>query len=85
MAKMYQQWSTIRKAFYDLGKEGGCIGKTELKYYFNHWGISMTDAEFDQIYESFDIDKDGKISYADFHKAIGNEITPTEGLYFRQD
>jgi hypothetical protein len=33
----------------------------------------------------FDVDKDGKISYNDFHKSVGSEIHPGEGLYFRQD
>ena len=32
----------------------------------------------------FDLDKDGKISYKDFSKAIGGEIHPSETLYFRQ-
>lgn len=30
-----------------------------------------------------DADKDGKISYNDFHKSIGSEIQPGESLYFR--
>lgn len=85
MAKIYQQWTTIRKAFNDMNKQGGCIGRDELKFYFDSWGLLMTEKEFDGIYNIFDVDKDGKVSYMDFHKAIGNEITPTEALYFRQD
>jgi hypothetical protein len=33
----------------------------------------------------FDIDQDGTINYRDFSAAIGHEIHPGEGLYFRQD
>ena len=35
------------------------------------------------IFDKFDVDKDGKISYKDFHKSIGTEIHPGETLYFR--
>ena len=45
----------------------------------------MSDEQFEIIYDSFDVDKDGKISYSDFHKSIGSEIHPGESLYFRQD
>ena len=31
----------------------------------------------------FDVDRDGKISYSDFNKAVGSEIHPGETLYFR--
>lgn len=45
----------------------------------------MSEAKFNDIYAYFDIDGDGQISYKDFHHAIGSEIHPAEGLYFRQD
>ena len=37
------------------------------------------------IYDTFDVDGDGKISYSDWHKSVGPEIHPGESLYFRQD
>jgi Ca2+-binding EF-hand superfamily protein len=61
----------------------GYLSKDELKFYFTHWGLSMTNEEFEKVYDYFDIDKDGKISYFDFNKAVGPEIHPGETLYFR--
>jgi hypothetical protein len=63
----------------------GIISKPELQFYFTHWGLKMSDKQFNEIYDTFDVDKDGKISYSDFHKSIGSEIHPGETLYFRQD
>ena len=86
IGKITSQWKTIRKAFYDMNKdtsESGIISKPELKFYFNHWGLKMSEKQFDKIYDMFDADKDGKISYNDFHKSIGSEIHPGETLYFR--
>ena len=63
----------------------GIISKAELMFYFNHWGLKMSEEQFEEIYNTFDVDGDGKISYSDFHKSIGSEIHPGESLYFRQD
>jgi len=42
--KIKFQWKTIRKAFIDLNKEkSGSIEKDELKFYFQHWGLYLTD------------------------------------------
>jgi len=45
----------------------------------------MTEEQFLQLFTTFDIDKDGIISYQDFAKSFGHEIHPGETLYFRQD
>ena len=65
--------------------QSGYISTNELKFYLNHWGLKLNDKEFQAIYDAFDVDKDGKISYNDFHKSVGPEIHPGETLYFRQD
>eukprot|EP00347_Sterkiella_histriomuscorum_P012608 403367915 len=84
--KIKSQWKTIRKAFIDLNKEKtGFIEAQELRFYFKHWGLDLTDQQFQFIFNKFDCDKDGKISYKDFHKSVGSEIHPGETLYFRQD
>lgn len=85
--KMRVQWKTISKAFKDMNKDIHSDGITEgeLKFYLNHWGLRMSDQKFHEIYKMFDIDRDGKISYNDFHHSIGNEIHPGESLYFRQE
>jgi Ca2+-binding EF-hand superfamily protein len=42
--KIKFQWKTIRKAFIDLNKEKtGNIEAQELKFYFHHWGLNLTD------------------------------------------
>ena len=65
----------------DISTEG--ISPPELKFYFNHWGIKMTDEQFQEIYEWFDADGDGCVSYQDFNAAVGSEIHPGETPYFR--
>ena len=86
LEKIQFQWKTIRKAFCDLNKEkSGCIMPEELRFYFKHWGLQVTEEQFKFLFNNFDVDKDGKISYKDFQISVGAEIHPAEGLYFRQD
>lgn len=67
-------------------KKSGCIEPKELWFYFQHWGLGgITDQQFKYLFDKFDADGDGKISYKDFQITIGTEIHPAEGLYFRQD
>ena len=63
--------------------KSGSITKKDLALYFYSWQLSPQ--QFNWLYEKFDCDKDGKISYNDFTKTIGSELYPQEGLYFRQD
>lgn len=63
----------------------GKISQRELKFYLNFWGIDISQKDFDIIFNRFDLDKDGLISYKDFQVSIGSEMFPSEGLYFRQD
>lgn len=86
LEKIKFQWKTLRKAFGDLNVEKtGSISKNELKFYLHFWGIDISDEDFKRVYNNFDVDKDGKISYKDFYLSIGQELFPQEGLYFRQD
>jgi len=86
LEKIKFQWKTLRKAFMDLNIEKtGKISKRELKFYLNFWGMDISEAEFTYIYNRFDLDGDGLISYKDFQLSIGSEMFPAEGLYFRQD
>jgi Ca2+-binding EF-hand superfamily protein len=59
------------------------IAEDELRFYLQHWGLNLTEEQFKFIFNKFDVDKDGEISYMDFHKAVGSEIHPGESLYFR--
>ena len=84
--KIKFQWKTISKAFKDIKKDvetEGYITEAELMFYLNHWGLKMTPEQFKEIYSMFDVDQDGKITYNDFHLAVGHEIHPGETLYFR--
>ena len=84
--KISDQWKTIQKAFNDLNRsKTGKITQDEFKFYLNHWGITTTPQEFEEIWSKYDLDKDGFISYADFQATLGMELFPQEGLYFRQD
>ena len=44
----------------------GKISQRELKFYLNFWGMEISQAEFDLIFNKFDLDGDGLISYKDF-------------------
>ena len=45
----------------------------------------MNEQQFAQVFDHFDYDKDGKISYADMRETVGNVLNPEEGFYFRQE
>jgi len=56
----------LKKAFSDLNlSKTGKIKPWELRYYFTHWGIETTDEVFMEIFNKFDQDGDGLISYPD--------------------
>jgi Ca2+-binding EF-hand superfamily protein len=61
----------------------GKISRREFKFYLNFWGLEITEEEFNNVFNKFDIDGDGVISYKDFQVSIGAEMFPAEGLYFR--
>ena len=76
----------MKKAFKDFNADNDpYIDKDELIFFLEHWGFPMTDAQADIVFEFFDKDKDGQISYQDFVESIGFEIHPGETLYFRQE
>lgn len=67
LEKIKFQWKTLRKAFMDLNIEKtGRISRREFKFYLNFWGMDITDEEFEAVYNKFDLDQDGVISYKDF-------------------
>jgi Ca2+-binding EF-hand superfamily protein len=84
--KIMCQWKTVRKAFMDMNSEkDGNISKNEFKYQLDFWGLKITDEQFEKVFNKFDVDGDGLISYKDFQMSIGADMFPAEGLYFRQD
>ena len=63
----------------------GKISRREFKFYLNFWGLEITEDEFIKVFNKFDIDGDGVISYKDFQVSIGAEMFPEIGSYFRYD
>jgi Ca2+-binding EF-hand superfamily protein len=43
------------------------IAEDELRFYLQHWGLNLTDEQFNIIFKMFDQDGDGMISFNDFH------------------
>lgn len=86
ISKIRQQWSTVNKAFKDFNEDNDeFIDKQELKFFLTHWGFPLNDIQADTVFQYFDKDGDGGISYKDFVESIGFEIHPGETLYFRQE
>jgi Ca2+-binding EF-hand superfamily protein len=48
----------------------------ELNNYLKHWGMQLTEEQFKELFEFFDSDRDGKISYEDFQNTVGKVINP---------
>lgn len=82
MESMRHHWKKVRSAFMGLNVDKqGCITRAELWNFFSSWGLS--DAQFETLFNKFDKDQDGEISYEDFNLTIGHELYPSETLYFR--
>ena len=45
--------------------------------------MDISPEDFKKVFDKFDLDGDGQISYKDFQVSIGSEMFPAEGLYFR--
>ena len=84
--KITQQWKSIKTAFTKINTEKKkYIDKLELKIALKNLGFYLDSSVFNKLYDIFDYDKDGQISYQDFKATIGEKIQPEEFLYFRQD
>ena len=49
----------------DVGKTGD-ITPEDLRFYLTHWGIIADDKALTELFNYFDADGDGKVSYMDF-------------------
>jgi Ca2+-binding EF-hand superfamily protein len=78
------QWTTLKKAFRDISQEkGGYIHQYDFRYLLEGWGYILTNEQFKYIFDKFDLDQDGKISYQEFRNSFGRHLNPDETLYFR--
>ena len=67
----------MRKAFMELdASKSGSIHPDDFKFYLTHWGIKTSDEKFKELFDFFDADKDGIISYKDFQDTVGKEMQP---------
>ena len=47
--------------------------------------MAATPDKFNELFDYFDADGDGKISYKDFQETVGEQMQPNQGKYWRQD
>lgn len=67
LEKIKFQWKTIRKAFQDMNvSKTGKITEDEFKYFLQFWGMTITEQQFKAVFDKFDLDGDGALSYKDF-------------------
>lgn len=76
----------MHKAFIamDVSKTG-TISPADLKFYLTHWGVAADEPTFMELFNYFDFDGDGEISYKDFQLTVGKEMQPDQGAYWRRD
>lgn len=56
-----------------------------MRLILEHWGIQLDEKKFQQIFNIFDKQNKGAISYQDLQTSIGHIVHPAEALFFRQD
>jgi Ca2+-binding EF-hand superfamily protein len=49
------------------------------------WGFASELKDIEALYNWLDADQDGKISFHDIRKTVGQEVAPMEQYFFRQD
>mgnify|MGYP001161581389 CR=1 FL=1 len=49
------------------------------------WGFIAPETEVRNLYNWLDQDKDGQLSFEDLRETIGLDVSPQEGVYFRQN
>jgi Ca2+-binding EF-hand superfamily protein len=57
----------------------------DLQNLLENWGFNLNKEQFKYIFNRFDADGDGVISFGDLKKVVGKEITPLENQFFRWD
>ena len=49
------------------------------------WGFIAPDDQVRELFNWLDKDKDGQLSFEDLRETIGLDVSPQEGVYFRQN
>ena len=70
-SKVMDGGTTMRKAFNVADTDGsGSLEKNEMKAVFSRYHIECAEKEFNQFFEDYDRNGDGKFSYAEFVKLM---------------
>lgn len=79
-------FGSLIKAFHSINlSKGGKIQPWELKFFLTNWGLETSEEVFQELFDSFDADKDGVISLVDFKQSIGSLVNPRIKMVFRQE
>jgi len=54
----------------------GSLDPVEFKYAMRDYGVPLSEAEVSAIVKNFDTNKDGKLSFDEFLRAIRGELNP---------
>ena len=86
VARTFQQYKTLKSAFVSW-KEGQKNHITYERFHelINLWSFVVTDEQILGLFNWLDSDQDGVITFEDLRSSIGKDISPNEGIYFRQD
>ena len=49
------------------------------------WGFIAPESQVRDLFNWMDHDKDGQLSFEDLRETIGLDVSPQEGVYFRQN
>jgi Ca2+-binding EF-hand superfamily protein len=61
----------------------GFIQYDEFLDIIKGWGFDSSEGLIRELFDWLDKDKDNRISYEDLRSTAGQDVTPTEQLFFR--
>ena len=77
-SKLFDKFANMRQAFRDIDKDGnGYLTKGELEQELRRTGCSFSPEEFHKLWGTFDVNGDGRCSYAEFNARIGTFLVQT--------
>lgn len=82
IAKTFNTYKTVKKAFVDWKDNQSHIESGHFKELMVSWGFANDCTE---LFNWLDQDGDGKVSFMDLRNSIGDDISPMESFFFRQD